>query len=210
MAGDHVGWINSINDARTWSIIEVKSVAPVTELLDQSLQDRIARLTPPVLYRLSGRLSCFWNVAPQMTSYMEEAVPLNLTQSFTLSGWYRRGAQKRPLTIASVESGASNNSIFWVGVPNVGYPGVVAYVSVNPQTEEGSRVLPATTPSPLERWQHFAFVMRVNATDIAGGPLENVFILYVDGHQEQDMVLGAGLLNLPNVSSVIPFRWLYN
>ena len=40
----------------------------------------------------------------------------------------------------------------------------------------------------------FAFV---SATDVAGGPLENVFIRYVNGHQEADMVL-------PNVSPIDP------
>jgi len=145
-----------------------------------------------------------------MSSYIEESIPFNVTQSFTISGWYKRGAQPRRLTIASVESRSSNNSIFWVGLPlDVKRPGVTAFVSVNPQSEDQSRVLSGTSPSPLETWQHFAFVMRINATDAAGGPLENVFIMYVNGHQEADMVLGAGLLDLPNVSSMISLSMAY-
>ena len=204
MSGDHVAWINSIDDAGTWSIIDVKSVVPVTDLLGKSLQDRIAKLAPPVLYRLYGRLSCFNTSRGEMSSYIEESVSLNLTQSFTISGWYRKGGLGHWMTIASIEAPSANNSIFWVGMPVGNYPGVAATVSVNSATEDGWRVITAKTPAPLEQWQHFAFVMRVNATDVAGGPLENVFILYVNGHQEADMALGAGLLNLPNVSPMDP------
>ena len=113
------------------------------------------------------------------------------------------------MTIASVESPSANNSIFWVGIPVGAQPGVTAVVSVSPDTEDGRRELPARTPAIDHEWQHFAFVMRVGATDVAGEHLENLFILYINGHAEQDMVLGAGLLNLPNVSSMTdPKRWL--
>jgi hypothetical protein len=205
MAGDHVAWIASINDAGTWSIIDLKSVVPVTELLEQSLQDRIAKLPPPVLYYLHGRLSCFNG---ELSSYVEQPVPLDLTQSFTISGWHRRGGLQHALAIASVESPSADNSIFWVGIPEGTQMPVTAFVSttaeMNPTTkDQNSRVLAAKTPTIDHEWQHFAFVMRVNATDIAGVPQENLFILYINGHEEQNMVLGAGLLNLPNVSSVI-------
>lgn len=106
------------------------------------------------------------------------------------------------MTIASVESPAANNSIFWVGVPVGVQPGITAVVSVNPQSEDGWRILPAKTPAIDHEWQHFAFVMRVNAFNVVGEPLENVFILYINGHAEQDLPLGAGLLNLPNVSPI--------
>jgi len=61
---------------------------------------------------------------------------------------------------------------------------------VNPQPEDGWRILPAKTPAIDHE------------TNVVGEPQENVFMLYINGHAEQDLSLGAGLLNLPNVSSV--------
>jgi len=91
LAGDHVAWINSINDAGTWSIIDLKSVVPVTQLLEQSLQDRIAQMAPPVLYHLNGRLSCFYTPNKELSAYIERPIALDLTRTFTISGWIRRG-----------------------------------------------------------------------------------------------------------------------
>jgi hypothetical protein len=40
------------------------------------------------------------------------------------------------------------------------------------------------------------------ALDVAGAPLENIFILYINGHAEKDLLLNKGLLDISNVGAI--------
>jgi Concanavalin A-like lectin/glucanases superfamily len=209
-------WIPTVADYRLWRTIRIRRVHPIPDLLDANLKDQINNLRPLVdseplnelrpdvdlephalIFRLPGRLSCWWGSHDKTTSYIESPITLDLTRSLSVSGWYRSGGANHWKTIFSIESPATKNSILWVGTQG-GKPGLVAKISTKEDTEDGSRKLAAQIPHAAEVWQHFAFVMRVGAKNT----LDDLFILYIDGFQDHIIPVGPGLLNVKDVSSV--------
>jgi len=203
LSKDIAGWLWTVSDPANWEIIHVVSVIPVTEILDEEMQRRIADLPPPIVFSFPGRLDCWWSSPERITAHITAPINLDLTNSFTISCWVKRGGTTSPKTIISVECPGSNNSIFWLGHSDSWGAGIAIFISGS--TTDGGIFRQANTimPCPVDRWQHVAFVMRINAFE-EGEPLEDKFILYTDGNEDPNGSLSAGadLINLPNVSSL--------
>jgi len=215
-------WLSTLQDPRTWDIIEISSVIPTIGILDEPLRTSIQELImpppmppplppplpspPPPLPPLApvihfpGRLSSWYGQDSTTSGYIELPLDIKLNESFTISAWMRRGGGRDTWRcFMSIESPHEALSLLWMGyAPHDN--SFSAHTDVDGHKQEHRVTLKAQTGGPNDErsWMHVAFTQEWKEK---GGPKE--WSLFINGRKESWHSIGTPMRHLDEARLVL-------